>query len=138
MWPPSRAIQMRSPQGTKSRSILHTASAKRLEDTVEGDQKGSDRKRYIAAAYGRLAPDYDRIGPRLYSYFGRCLVEFAPILPGTEVLDVAAGRGAVLFPAAERVGERGRVIGIDLTEAMVQHTAAELHQRGLQQAEMRR
>lgn len=105
---------------------------------MEGEQEGNARKRYIAAAYGRLAPDYDRIGPRLFSYFGQRLVAFAPVRPGTAVLDVAAGRGAVLFPAAARVGERGRVIGIDLADAMVQHTAAELHQRGLKQAEMRR
>ena len=104
---------------------------------MAGDQEGSARKHYLAAAYGRLALDYDRLGPRLFSYFGQRLVEFAPVHPGTVVLDVAAGRGAVLLPAAERVGEQGRVIGIDLTDAMVQHTAAELHQRGLAQAAMR-
>jgi ubiquinone/menaquinone biosynthesis C-methylase UbiE len=102
-----------------------------------GDHEGDARKRHVAAAYDRLAPDYDRIGPRLFSYFGQRLVEFVPVRPGTAVLDVAAGRGAVLFPAAARVGEQGRVIGIDLADAMVRHTAAELHHRGLQQAEMR-
>jgi len=111
---------------------------KRGEGTVAGDQEGNARKRYVAAAYGRLAPDYDRIGPRLFSYFGQRLVELAPVRPGTAVLDVAAGRGAVLFPAAARVGEQGRAIGIDLAAAMVQHTAAELRLRGLRQAEMRR
>jgi ubiquinone/menaquinone biosynthesis C-methylase UbiE len=105
---------------------------------VAGDQDGNARKRRVAAAYDRLAPDYDRIGPRLFSHFGARLVAFAPARPGTAVLDVAAGRGAVLFPAAERVGEQGRVIGIDLAAAMVRHTAAELHHRGLQQAEVRR
>ena len=35
------------------------------------------------------------------------------------------------------MGEQGRVIGVDLTDAMVQPTTAELHQRGLAQAEIR-
>ncbi len=104
---------------------------------MAGDHEGDARKRHVAAAYDRLALDYDRIGPRLFSYFGQHLVEFAPVRPGATVLDVAAGRGAVLFPAAARVGEQGRVIGIDLADGMVQHTAAELHHRGLRQAEMR-
>ncbi len=109
----------------------------RWEDTVEREQAGTARKRGVAAAYDRLAPDYDRLGPRLFAYFGQRLVEFASIRPGAAVLDVAAGRGAVLFPAAAQVGAQGRVIGIDLADGMVQHTATELHDRGLRQAEMR-
>ena len=35
------------------------------------------------------------------------------------VLDVACGRGAVLLPAAERVGAAGRVVGVDLSPEMV-------------------
>jgi SAM-dependent methyltransferase len=55
---------------------------------------------------------------------------------GDRVLEVAAGRGAVLFPAAERVGPGGRVLGIDLSAGMVEHTSAEIQERGLRQAEM--
>jgi SAM-dependent methyltransferase len=47
------------------------------------------------------------------------------------VLDVAYGRGAVLFPAAERVGAAGHVEGIDLSEGMVQATSAEAERRGV-------
>jgi len=104
---------------------------------VDGDEHDTARKDAVATAYGRLAADYDRIGPRIFSYFGERLVEVAAIRPDTLVLDVAAGRGAVLLPAAERVGKRGRAIGIDLTPAMVDLTAAELLRRGLTQAAMR-
>src|SRR5262245_61717223 len=104
---------------------------------VEWEQEPHARKRSVAAIYDRLAPDYDRIGPRLFSYFGERPVASAPVRPGATVLDVAAGRGAILFPAAARAGEQGRVVGVDLAEAMVRHTAAALHQRGLTQAEMR-
>jgi SAM-dependent methyltransferase len=47
------------------------------------------------------------------------------------LLDVACGRGAVLFPAALRVGESGSVVGIDLSEGMVQATSAEIAERGI-------
>ncbi|MBI4192001.1 MAG: methyltransferase domain-containing protein [Betaproteobacteria bacterium] len=63
---------------------------------------------------------------------GERLVELAQLAPGTSVLDVAAGRGAVLFPAAKRVGARGHVIGIDLSSDMVRETAAEIRGAGWQ------
>jgi ubiquinone/menaquinone biosynthesis C-methylase UbiE len=54
---------------------------------------------------------------------------------GARVLDVASGRGALLFPAAEQVGATGEVLGIDLSEPMVRATAEEIQRRGLTQAE---
>jgi ubiquinone/menaquinone biosynthesis C-methylase UbiE len=56
------------------------------------------------------------------------------IAEGAKVLDVAVGRGANLFPAAEKVGLRGQVIGIDLAANMVQETKAEIERRGIQNA----
>jgi len=38
---------------------------------------------------------------------------------GARVLDVAAGTGASLVPAAERVGPDGRVVGVDIAPGMV-------------------
>ncbi len=89
----------------------------------------AERKRHVAGVFGRAASSYDQIGPRFFSHFGRRLVEVAGIQAGSRVLDVATGRGAVLFPAAERVGLQGQVTGIDLAESMVQETAAELARR---------
>ena len=50
---------------------------------------------------------------------------------GHRVLDVATGRGAVLFPAADCAGPSGEVIGIDLSESMVEAAAAEITQRSV-------
>jgi ubiquinone/menaquinone biosynthesis C-methylase UbiE len=52
------------------------------------------------------------------------LVELAGVRAGDAVLDVGCGRGAVLVPAAARVGESGRAVGVDLSPAMV-HLARE-------------
>ncbi len=90
----------------------------------------AERKAQISSKFNTLAPDYDS-GPGCFSYFGRRLLEAADIRPGQSVLDVATGRGAVLFPAAEQVGPTGKVIGVDLADEMVRATAAELRRRGL-------
>src|SRR5262245_34766788 len=94
-------------------------------------------KELVAGFFGRAAASYDEMGPHAFQYFGRRLVELAQIPCGGQVLDVATGRGAVLFPAAEHVGPYGHVVGIDVAEPMVQLTAAEIRQRGLTNAEVR-
>ena len=91
----------------------------------------------IVGFFSRVASTYDTHGPRLMSQLGQHLVEVSDITPGANVLDVAAGRGAVLFPAADQVGPNGRVIGIDLAENMVRETTADIQRAGRQNVEMR-
>ncbi len=93
------------------------------------------RKREIAGAYTRAAPGY--VENPAFHRFGRRLAELAGIQPGARVLDVACGRGAVLFPAAELAGPGGQVVGIDLSEGMVGATAAEVERRGLRHVAVR-
>jgi SAM-dependent methyltransferase len=54
-----------------------------------------------------------------HDHFGIRLVELAAVAEGDTVLDVACGRGAVLVPAAGRVGASGGVLGVDLSPEMV-------------------
>jgi len=53
---------------------------------------------------------------------------FAGVEPGQTVLDLGSGAGLDLLIAAEKVGPTGRVIGVDMTDAMIeaaQRNAAE-------------
>jgi ubiquinone/menaquinone biosynthesis C-methylase UbiE len=101
-------------------------------------RKRRTKKEQIAEYFnGVAAPDFG-VDARFFPAMGRRLVEMAQIANGARVLDVASGRGAVLFPAAEKVGTRGRVIGIDLAEAMVRETVMQIHRLGLTNAMMRR
>jgi len=93
-------------------------------------------KEDVSGLFNRVASTYDRIGPRFFSHFGRRLVELAQIPSGADVLDVAAGRGAVFYPAAEQVGPNGHVVGIDLSAEMVRQTTTEIEISGLKNATM--
>lgn len=89
------------------------------------------RKAQTRTLFNTVCPDYDA-GSGCFAHFGRRLVEFADIRANARVLDIASGRGAVLFPAAERVGAGGAVVGIDLAEAMAQAANEEAARRGLE------
>jgi O-methyltransferase/aklanonic acid methyltransferase len=92
----------------------------------------------VASVFTRAAAGFDQgEGVRRFAHFGRRLVETARVAVGAQVLDVATGRGAVLFPAAERVGPSGRVVGIDLAAGMVAATAQEVASRGVPNIELR-
>ena len=94
----------------------------------------STKKEALQGVFTRAASGYGAI--RYFPPLGQWLVDVAQISSGARVLDVACGRGAVLFPTAEKVGPLGQVVGIDLSEGMVQATLADLHQRGLTQAQV--
>lgn len=86
-----------------------------------------------AASYGADEAD---AGMAFFSHFGRRLVAIAGVTPGQAVLDLGAGRGAVLLPAAAAVGPSGSVTGIDLAPEMVRLTQQDIRRRGLGNAEM--
>lgn len=86
----------------------------------------SDAKADIVGVFGRAASVYDEVEPRHFSRFGRSLVERAELPGGAEILDVASGKGAALFPAAERAK---RVVGIDLAAPMVEVLRVEIERR---------
>jgi len=95
---------------------------------MSNDQEA--RKAQTITLFNALSSDYDS-GAACFAHFGRRLVDVADINAGARVLDIATGRGAVLFPAAERVGAGGEAIGVDLADAMAHATSEEAARRGL-------
>jgi SAM-dependent methyltransferase len=57
--------------------------------------------------------------PRIFIPWGKRLIERAQLQPKDAVLDVATGPGTVARLAAERVGSGGRVVGADISPAMI-------------------
>lgn len=90
----------------------------------------------IIGIFNNVAASYDQIGPRVFAHFGERLVERASLTPGSRVLDVATGRGALLFPAAQRIGRLGKIIGIDFSSDMVRETTADMRRGSCKNAEL--
>jgi SAM-dependent methyltransferase len=60
-----------------------------------------------------------RFVPAFFAEWAPHLVDFARIARGQAVLDVACGTGIVARTVAARLGSTGRVVGLDLNEAML-------------------
>jgi ubiquinone/menaquinone biosynthesis C-methylase UbiE len=91
-------------------------------------------KQALADLFSGTSATHDATGG-LFGHFGALLVEHARLSPGEHVLDVAAGTGASLVPAAERVGAAGRVVGLDLAPGMVDRLRERIARVGIENAE---
>ena len=57
--------------------------------------------------------------PALFADWAPHVVDMGDVVTGQSVLDVACGTGIVARTAAERIGPGGRVVGVDLNQAML-------------------
>ncbi|TAL40423.1 MAG: methyltransferase domain-containing protein, partial [Chitinophagaceae bacterium] len=64
--------------------------------------------------------------------------EFAKIKEGDTVIDLGSGAGNDAFIARRIVGKRGRVIGIDFTEKMIELARTNASKLGFKNVEFRR
>lgn len=63
--------------------------------------------------------------------------EFAQIMPGNTVLDLGSGAGNDCFVARELVGDKGKVIGVDMTETMIAKARENAEKLGFNNVEFR-
>ena len=92
-------------------------------------------KKDIEDLFNRVSSTYDTVGPRFFTYFGRKLVAFAGVRPGSDVLDIATGRGAIVFAAAQAAPLK-RIVGIDISEAMAVKTKKDATDNALNNVEI--
>jgi ubiquinone/menaquinone biosynthesis C-methylase UbiE len=64
-------------------------------------------------------------------------VTLASLQPGQTVLDLGSGGGIDCFLAAKRVGETGRVIGVDMTAQMIEKARVNKAKMGVENVEFR-
>jgi len=94
-------------------------------------------KKEIEGLFDRVSSTYDTIGPRFFTYFGDKLVKFADVRADASVLDIATGRGAILFAAAQATPLK-RIVGIDMSEQMVMQTKKDIADKSLNNVEILR
>ena len=91
--------------------------------------------------YNIMAEDYKSLGgynPDADLGLGCGLpTKFAKIEEGDTVIDLGSGAGNDAFVARKLTGEKGKVIGIDFTEAMIARARANAEQSGLNNVEFR-
>jgi ubiquinone/menaquinone biosynthesis C-methylase UbiE len=88
----------------------------------------------LEATFNEAASLYD--GGGVFRESGQRLVDLLDLRPGLQVLDVATGAGAVLLPAARRVGPAGQVTGIDISANMLEKTRRAAAVEGLANVEL--
>lgn len=64
-------------------------------------------------------------------------VAYVGLKPGETVLDLGSGGGIDVFLAAKKVGTKGRVIGIDMNEAMIKRASEAAEEYGFKNVEFR-
>jgi ubiquinone/menaquinone biosynthesis C-methylase UbiE len=72
---------------------------------------------------------------RFYIPIANRLVEFANLQSGQKILDIATGTGIVALNAAQKVGNTGKVIGVDISAGMLSNAKLKLAQTSLQNVE---
>ncbi len=65
------------------------------------------------------APAYESLWQTQLAGVQAALLECAALVPGERVLDIACGTGLVTLKAAKAVGPTGQVMGVDLSEKMI-------------------
>jgi len=81
--------------------------------------------------YDFLAPAYDPVLKPIFRPYRWRALKWLPDLTGAAVLDLACGTG-LNFPAlAERIGGRGKIIGLDISAGMLARAQRRVDREGL-------
>jgi ubiquinone/menaquinone biosynthesis C-methylase UbiE len=75
--------------------------------------------RFAAAGIAPMRVYDEIMVPRMFEPWGNVLLDELALAPGEAVLDIATGPGTIARLAAARVGPSGRVVGCDLSPAML-------------------
>lgn len=131
----------RSEEHDSERATVSEAYGTALERSKQraGSCCGSGAAAGNAARLVDYADDAAGLEDALVSSFG-CgnPLAFSGVRPGQIVLDLGSGAGLDLLIAARRVGESGRVIGVDMTDEMIEEARRNVARAGVTNVEVRK
>jgi demethylmenaquinone methyltransferase/2-methoxy-6-polyprenyl-1,4-benzoquinol methylase len=88
-----------------------------------------------AGAYDRAVPLYSLVGMRV-NHWRRIAVDALDLQIGDTVVEVGCGTGLNFQLLERRIGHSGRVIGFDISEAMLEHARARVAAEGWENVEL--
>lgn len=97
------------------------------------DASGHTEK--MANLFDKLSDSYDEVGVDFFQPIAASLLTSMPPVVGERWLDIGCGRGAVLLPVAEAIGQHGIAVGIDISSGMVEHARRLALHAGLRNVE---
>jgi len=114
------------------RETVSRAYTEALESSRSGGGCCGPRPEAVAARTAGYEAERESFPEAAASSFG-CgnPLAFAGVEPGQTVVDLGSGAGLDLLVAAEKVGDAGRVIGVDMTDAMIEAARAHAARAGL-------
>ncbi len=129
-------------QSEKIREMVSTAYGKAIGSTGNGCGCGSSAPKEncsIAnmAGYGKADINTLTSDAAANSFGCGNPLAFSGVKEGDTVLDLGSGGGFDLIIAAKKVGPNGHVIGVDMTEAMIEKARENVKKEGLTNVEVR-
>ena len=94
-------------------------------------------KAKAAATYDAAADHFDDEPLSFWERIGKRTIDGLALPSAATVLDVGCGTGASALPAAQTVGPKGSVIGVDLSVRLLDRARAKAKARGLANVEFR-
>ena len=91
----------------------------------------AEKKQMIRNAFNTVAKGYDNPALPFFPATAQKLLKLLALEPGSHVLDVCTGTGAVAIPAAE-ICTHGHVTGIDLSSGMLEQARRHAKDHGLE------
>ena len=126
---------------TPDREILYRAIQDRYAEVALNPEHTFHfhHGRPLAEILGYPMDQVDALPPQAVESFSGMGNPFGlgPVNSGETLLDLGSGGGFDCFIAAQAVGATGQVIGVDMTEAMLEKSRATAREMGLDQVEFR-
>ena len=94
-------------------------------------------KAKATATYDAAADHFDDAPLGFWDRIGKRTIERLALSTGAKVLDVGCGTGASALPAAQAVGAKGSVLGVDLSARLLELARAKAKARGITNVEFR-
>jgi len=105
------------------------------EEIKDNGTQFEGKEHYVKDVFTEIASYYDEMNEIMSMHtienWHRYMMKLAGDIRGKECIDIGTGTGRIAFQVAKCVGSEGRVVGVDLTPAMLEHARIQMGKEGL-------